>query len=293
MYLIEYLRDTPSLLYASATVLGLIIGSFLNVVIYRLPMMMERDWREQCKDFVAGGEPETGPEERYDLVSPGSRCPSCGQRIRPIENIPVLSYLVLGGRCAACGWKIPIRYPAVEALTGVMTLVVVWHFGMTVQAFAALLFTWSLIALSFIDLDTQLLPDSITLPMLWLGLGFNLFAVMVPLWDAVVGAMCGYGILWVVYQAFRLLTGKEGMGFGDFKLLAMLGAWAGWQSLPLTILISSVLGAVVGIAMIAFKGHGREVPIPFGPYLALAGWISLLWGERIVAAYLGTSAAPY
>ncbi len=291
MFIIEYFQINPGTFFLSVTVLGLIIGSFLNVVVHRLPVMMERDWREQCRDFVTGGNPPPEPDERYDLVSPGSRCPSCGQRIRPLQNIPLLSYLVLRGRCAACGWRIPLRYPVVELLTGVMSLAVAWKFGLSVQTLAVLLFTWSLIALSFIDLDTQLLPDSITLPMLWAGLAFNLFAVVVPLWDAVVGAICGYGILWIVYQAFRLLTGKEGMGFGDFKLLAMLGAWAGWQSLPLTILLSSVLGAIVGVSLMAFKGQSREVPIPFGPYLALAGWVSLIWGDRIIAFYLGTGAA--
>ncbi len=291
MFIIEYFQINPGTFFLSVTVLGLIIGSFLNVVVHRLPVMMERDWREQCRDFVTGGNPPPEPDERYDLVSPGSRCPSCGQRIRPLQNIPLLSYLVLRGRCAACGWRIPLRYPVVELLTGVMSLAVAWKFGLSVQTLAVLLFTWSLIALSFIDLDTQLLPDSITLPMLWAGLAFNLFAVVVPLWDAVVGAICGYGILWIVYQAFRLLTGKEGMGFGDFKLLAMLGAWAGWQSLPLTILLSSVLGAIVGVSLMVFKGQSREVPIPFGPYLALAGWVSLIWGDRIIAFYLGTGAA--
>jgi len=290
MFIIEYLQVNPGTFFLSVTVLGLIIGSFLNVVVHRLPVMMERDWREQCRDFVIGGNPPPEPDERYDLVSPGSRCPSCGHPIRPLQNVPVVSYMMLRGRCAACGWRIPLRYPAVELLTGLMSLAVAWKFGFSVQTLAVLLFTWSLIALSFIDLDTQLLPDSITLPMLWAGLAFNLFAVVVPLWDAVVGAICGYGILWIIYQAFRLLTGKEGMGFGDFKLLAMLGAWAGWQSLPLTILLSSVLGAIVGVSLMAFKGQSREVPIPFGPYLALAGWVSLIWGDRIIAIYLGTAA---
>ena len=292
MFVIETLRDYPVLFFSSVAFLGLVIGSFLNVVVHRLPVMMERDWREQCKAYISGAEPSTASEPRYDLASPPSSCPSCGRRIRPLENIPVLSYLALRGRCAGCGIRISLRYPAVEMLTCAMSLIVAWHFGVSVQTLAVLLFTWALIALTFIDLDTQLLPDSITLPMLWAGLAFNLFDVIVPLWDAVVGAMCGYGVLWFVYQAFRLLTGKEGMGFGDFKLLAMLGAWAGWQSLPLTILISSVLGAAVGISLIVLKGQSREIPIPFGPYLALAGWVSLMWGDRIIAAYLGTGAPP-
>ena len=287
MSVTETLQAFPVVFYLFIAFLGLVVGSFLNVVVHRLPIMMQRDWREQCRELVAESGATVEPEERFDLASPGSRCPSCGHRIRALENIPVLSYLALRGRCSACGHRISLRYPMVELLSCVMSLVVAWRFGVSVQTLAVLLFTWPLIALSFIDLDTQLLPDSITLPVLWLGLGFNLFTVIVPLWDAVVGAMCGYGILWIVYQAFRLLTGKEGMGFGDFKLLAMLGAWAGWQSLPLTILISSVLGAVVGISLMAFKGQDREVPIPFGPYLALAGWISLLWGDRIISWYLG------
>lgn len=288
MFLIGYLQDNSGMYLLFVTLVGLVVGSFLNVVVHRLPIMMQRDWREQCRDLISNGGAPAEPEERYDLASPGSRCPSCGIRIRPLQNIPVLSYVALRGRCAKCGWRIPIRYPAVEALAGAMSLVVAWQFGVSVQTLAVLLLTWSLIALSFIDLDTQLLPDSITLPMLWAGLAFNLFSVVVPLWDAVVGAMCGYGILWIVYQAFRLLTGKEGMGYGDFKLLAMLGAWAGWQSLPLTILLSSVLGAIVGVSLMAFRGQGREVPIPFGPYLALAGWISLIWGDRIISWYLGS-----
>ncbi len=293
MLLIDYLRDNTGMYLLFVTLVGLVVGSFLNVVVHRLPVMMQREWREQCREFLPDGDSTAEPEERFDLATPGSRCPSCGNRIRALQNIPVLSYLLLRGRCASCGWRIPMRYPAVETLAGAMSLVVAWQFGVSVQTVAVLLFTWSLIALSFIDLDTQLLPDSITLPMLWAGLAFNLFAVMVPLWDAVVGAMCGYGILWTVYQAFRLLTGKEGMGFGDFKLLAMLGAWAGWQSLPLTILLSSVLGAIVGVSLMAFKGQNREVPIPFGPYLAVAGWISLIWGDRIMAWYLGTGAQAF
>ncbi len=290
MSVTETLQAYPVVFYLFIAFLGLVVGSFLNVVVHRLPIMMQRDWREQCRELLPEGGPPVEPVERFDLASPGSRCPSCGHRIRALENIPVLSYLALRGRCSACGHGISLRYPMVELLSCAMSLVVAWRFGVSIQTVAVLLFTWPLIALSFIDLDTQLLPDSITLPVLWLGLGFNLFTVIVPLWDAVVGAMCGYGILWIVYQAFRLLTGKEGMGFGDFKLLAMLGAWAGWQSLPLTILISSILGAVVGISLMAFKGQDREVPIPFGPYLALAGWVSLLWGDRIISWYLGSGA---
>ncbi len=291
MHLIEYLRANPGVFLLFSTLLGLVIGSFLNVVIHRLPVMMERDWRGQCRELLGGDEATPEKTDAYDLVRPRSQCPSCGTQIRAVDNIPVLSYLLLHGRCAACGWHIPFRYPAVEILTGVLSLAVAWRFGLSVHMISALFFTWSLIALSFIDLDTQLLPDTITLPMLWAGLAFNLFGIHATLWDAVVGAMCGYGILWGVYQAFRLLTGKEGMGFGDFKLLAMLGAWTGWQNLPLIILLSSVLGAVVGIAMMLTKGHDREVPIPFGPYLAAAGWIGLMWGSDILQAYLNLTMA--
>jgi leader peptidase (prepilin peptidase)/N-methyltransferase len=291
MHVIEYLRANPAVFLLFITLLGLVIGSFLNVVIHRLPVIMERDWRGQCKELLGGDESPPEKTEPYDLVRPRSQCPSCGTQVRAADNIPVLSYLLLHGRCAACGWHIPVRYPAVEILTGVFSLAVAWRFGVSVHTISALFFTWSLIALSFIDLDTQLLPDAITLPMLWAGLTFNLFGIHATLWDAVVGAICGYGILWGVYQAFRLLTGKEGMGFGDFKLLAMLGAWMGWQHLPLIILFSSVLGAVVGIAMMLTKGHDREVPIPFGPYLAAAGWIGLMWGGDILQAYLNLSFA--
>lgn len=292
MDLIAFLQAGEAYTLLFAALAGLAVGSFLNVVVHRLPVMMEREWRDQCREFVAPEQAADGPAEPYNLLRPGSRCPSCGHRIRALENIPVLSFLVLRGRCAACGWRIPLRYPVVEFLTGVASVVVVWQLGFGAQAFAALLLTWSLIALSFIDLDTQLLPDAITLPVLWAGLAFNLFDTVVPLWDAVAGAICGYGILWLVYQGFRLLTGKEGMGHGDFKLLAMLGAWTGWQSLPLIILLSSVLGAVIGIVMMTLKGHERDTPIPFGPYLALAGWISLIWGERIIDAYVGLAMVP-
>lgn len=289
MYVIEFLRANPYVFLSFVTFVGLAVGSFLNVVVYRLPQMMEREWRHQCKELLAGDDVAEHAEPLLTLVRPRSRCPSCGHKIRAIENIPVLSYLMLHGRCSSCGWRIPLRYPAVELLTGLLSLAVAWRYGLSVETIGGLLMTWGLVSLSFIDLDTQLLPDSITLPMLWTGLAFNLFDVHALLWDAVLGAICGYGILWIVYQAFRLLTGKEGMGFGDFKLLAALGAWLGWQHLPLIILLSSVLGALVGITMMLAKGHERDVPIPFGPYLAAAGWIALVWGNEIISAYLDFS----
>lgn len=264
-------------------VLGLLVGSFLNVVIHRLPKMMERDWATQCA-ALRGEEPGTG--KPYNLVVPRSACPGCGHRIGALENIPVLSYAWLRGKCAACGAVISPRYPLVEAATGLLSAWAAWHFGPGWAALGALLFIWALVALTFIDLDTQLLPDGITLPLLWLGLLFNMGAVYVPLPEAVAGSVAGYLTLWSVYWLFRLATGKEGMGYGDFKLLAAIGAWLGWKMLPLVILLSSLVGAVVGIVLIALFRHGREHPIPFGPYLAGGGLIALFWGQPIVQAYL-------
>lgn len=288
MLLAQFLAANPLVLLCITALLGLVIGSFLNVVVFRLPKMMERDWRDQCAEIVAG---EVPCEERptYNLVVPRSRCPSCGHQITALENVPVLSYVVLGGKCSECGWRIPLRYPLVELLTAALSVAVVWRFGFGIQAAAALLLTWACIALSLIDLDTQLLPDSITLPALWLGLLLNTRGTFAPLEAGVIGAVAGYLALWSVYHVFRIVTGKEGMGYGDFKLLAMFGAWLGWASLPLIILLSSLVGAVVGVAMIALRGHDRNIPIPFGPYLAVAGWIALMWGNQIVHAYLGVT----
>lgn len=278
------LQANPVLALAMAFVLGLVLGSFLNVVVARLPVMIERDWRRECA-HTETREHHT-PEEPFNLVVPRSRCPHCGHRIGALENIPILSFLALRGRCAHCGVRIGWRYPLVEALTGVLSLVVVWRFGVGAAAAGALLATWMLIALTFIDLDQQLLPDTLTLPLLWLGLLFNLDGTFAPLAEAVVGAVAGYLTLWLVFHAFRLLTGKEGMGYGDFKLLGALGAWVGWPLLPLVVLLSSLVGALVGIALIAFRRHDRNVPIPFGPYLAVAGWVALLWGHELLGAYL-------
>lgn len=269
---------------AAAAVLGLCIGSFLNVVIHRLPRMMEREWRDQCAEL--SGE-ALDPGEPLTLARPRSRCPTCGHQIKALENIPVISYLVLRGRCSACSARISPRYPLVEILTGGLSVFTVWHFGPTPAAIAALFLVWSLIALTFIDFDAQLLPDSITLPLLWLGLLFNLWGGFADLPSAVIGAAVGYLSLWSVYWVFKLTTGKEGMGYGDFKLLAALGAWLGWQMLPVIVLLSSLVGAVVGIALIVFARHGRNVPIPFGPYLAAAGLIALFWGSQITRSYLG------
>jgi leader peptidase (prepilin peptidase)/N-methyltransferase len=278
-------NQLPWLLPVSLLCLGLLVGSFLNVVIYRLPLMMDARWRRDCCELL-----ELAPEKeaaRLTLATPNSHCPRCGSAIKPWHNVPVLSYLFLRGKCAACGVGIPLRYPAVETVTGLLTLALALHFPLSPALFGAVVFTWALIALTMIDVDHKLLPDDITLPLLWLGLLFNLSGTFAGLADAVIGAMLGYLTLWSVYWLFKLVTGKEGMGYGDFKLLAALGAWMGWQALPMIILLSSLVGAVCGIALMLIKRRGREVPIPFGPYLAAAGWISLLWGDAITNRYLG------
>lgn len=269
-----------------AGLFGLAIGSFLNVVIYRLPLMLERKWREQSQDILHPDRKTRDTPGRFDLATPGSRCPHCGHAITALENIPVVSYLWLRGKCSACAKPISWRYPLVELLTGVLTVMVAWHFGYSLAALAGMVLTWSLIALSLIDFDRQLLPDDITLPLLWAGLLLNVFAVFTPLSSAVIGAASGYVFLWLVYQLFRLVTGKEGMGYGDFKLFAALGAWLGWQNLPLIILLSSLVGAILGIAFILFLGRDRQLPIPFGPFLCVAGWIALLWGDTLTRYYL-------
>lgn len=273
-------------LAAMAGLLGLCVGSFLNVVIHRLPKMMEQEWHAQCAELR--GEMASTVEEPLSLAKPRSRCPACGHQITAIENIPLISYLfILRGKCSGCHTRISPRYPIIEAVTGLLSAYVAWHFGPTLQAAGGLVLVWALIALAAIDLDTQLLPDSITLPLLWLGLALNLWGAYVDLPSAVAGAMLGYLALWSVFWLFKLATGKEGMGYGDFKLLAALGAWLGWQMLPAIILLSSVVGAVVGITLIVATRHGRNVPIPFGPYLAAAGGITLFWGESITRSYLG------
>ena len=271
-------------LAAMAGLLGLCVGSFLNVVIHRLPKMMEQEWHAQCADLH--GE-STSTAAHLSLSKPRSRCPACGHQITAMENIPVISYMLLKGRCSGCSAPISLRYPLIEISTALLSAYTAWHFGPTIQTASALLLVWSLIALAAIDFDTQLLPDAITLPLLWLGLGFNLATTYVDLPAAVVGAMAGYLSLWTVFWLFKLSTGKEGMGYGDFKLLAALGAWLGWQMLPTIILLSSVVGATVGITLIVVTRRGRNIPIPFGPYLAAAGGISLFWGPQITRNYLG------
>lgn len=288
MLIVQYLAANPPVLLTFAGLLGLAVGSFLNVVIHRLPKMMEHDWRSQCAEILENTAP---PEQRpaYNLVVPRSRCPNCDHPITALENIPVVSYVALRGRCSDCGWRIPLRYPAIELLTALLSVMVIWNFGLTVQAGGALLLTWALVALSVIDFDTQYLPDSITLPFLWLGLAFNVTGTYTSTQASVIGAIAGYLTLWSVFHLFRLVTGKEGMGYGDFKLLALLGAWLGWSALPLIVLLSSIVGAVIGVALISMRGHDKNIPIPFGPYLAIAGWIALMWGDQLVDAYLGVS----
>ncbi|MEJ2442695.1 MAG: A24 family peptidase [Exilibacterium sp.] len=274
-------------LLAGGLVFGLVIGSFLNVVIFRLPTMLESRWTQDCCELLEmEPQQESTPTGTFNLIVPGSTCPHCGHKIRPWENIPLLSYLFLKGKCASCKASISPRYPLVELTTGVLSAAVAFHFGYSEQALAVLILTWSLIALTMIDIDHQLLPDQITLPLLWAGLLVNAQGIFVDLTDAVYGAVAGYLILWTVFWLFKLITGKEGMGFGDFKLLAALGAWMGWQSLPIIVLMSSLVGAVIGIAGILILGRDRNIPIPFGPYLAIAGWITLLWGDKITRLYL-------
>ncbi len=286
----------PAVLPWVALVLGLCVGSFLNVVIHRLPKMLDREWRAQCAELAAAAaEPDASAaaraarsagEGRYNLWSPRSACPGCGRTIPAAQNIPLVSWFLLRGRCAACGARIRARYPIVELAGGVIAAYSAARFGVSLAALGAMLFCWSLLALALIDLDTQILPDDITLPLLWAGLAFNLNATFARIEPAVIGAIAGYLVLWSVYWGFRLATGKEGMGYGDFKLLAAIGAWLGWQMLPLVILLSSILGAAVGVVLIAFAGHGRDKPIPFGPYLAGAGAVALFWGADMVRRWM-------
>jgi leader peptidase (prepilin peptidase)/N-methyltransferase len=285
MQALEYIAQEPAIFTVIIGLLGLLVGSFLNVVIYRLPIMMQNKWHQDCLEYL-GHDTETETKEPFNLVLPHSRCPGCGAVIKPYQNIPVVSYIFLKGQCANCKVPISIRYPLIEAFTSVTSALIAWHFGFTVQTGFALFLTWSLIALSFIDIDHRLLPDSITLPILWLGLFLSVFGFFTDSHASIIGAIAGYLTLWGVFHLFKILTGKEGMGYGDFKLLALFGAWLGWQYLPVIILLSSLVGAVIGTAMILFSKHDRNTPIPFGPYLAAAGWIALIWGTDINQAYL-------
>ena len=281
--LVELLQTLPFFFIVLCGITGLLVGSFLNVVIHRLPKMMEREWHAQCAE-LNGNEAANLPP--YNLILPHSACPQCGHKISALENIPVISYLLLRGKCKDCNTPISARYPIVETVSGLLSAYVAWHFGFGLTAVAALLFIWMLLALTCIDVDTQLLPDDITLPLLWLGLLFNLSTTFTDIHSAVIGAITGYLALWSIYWLFKLATGKEGMGYGDFKLLAAIGAWLGWQMLPLIIMLSSIVGAVVGITLIIAARLGRNVPIPFGPYLAGGGVIALFWGQSLTQGYL-------
>ncbi len=277
--------DSPLLLSLFAGILGLLVGSFLNVLIYRLPVIMQRGWKQECQEFLELPITEPSPKV-FNLCLPASRCPHCDAGIKSYQNIPVLSYLFLKGQCANCQQKISSRYPFVEAFTGIASAAVAYQLGGQIETIFALFLTWTLIALSGIDIDHQLLPDNITLPVLWLGLLLSLFNIYTDPVSSIIGALAGYLSLWSIYWLFKLITGKEGMGYGDFKLLALLGAWLGWQYLTIIILLSSLVGAIIGISMIIILGRDKNIPIPFGPYLAIAGWIALLWGDSINSVYL-------
>jgi leader peptidase (prepilin peptidase) / N-methyltransferase len=293
MALAEIYALAPTTVWIGVVALGLVVGSFLNVVIYRLPIMMQREWQLECDGYLRenGHVPNThnsnpGHPNKFNLAFPASRCPNCNMAIKPWQNIPVLSYLILQGACAKCKTPISMRYPIVEAVTAALGALLFWQFGPTPQALCGFVFLWCLICLTMIDVDHYLLPDTITLPLLWLGLLVNLFGTYTQLDSAVIGAVAGYLSLWAVYWGFKLLTGKEGMGFGDFKLLAALGAWMGWQYLPMIILLSSFVGAFLGVAAILFMGRDKTKPLPFGPYLAIAGLIAFMWGEDLLQQYL-------
>jgi leader peptidase (prepilin peptidase)/N-methyltransferase len=296
MDLLHLLQTNSVFFLIVVGIVSLMIGSFLNVVIHRLPIMMERMWRQQCEEFLSEEFlPEDSsdkklesakPKEKYNLIMPGSRCPHCGHHIGALENIPVISYLILKGKCSSCGQRISVRYPIIEAVTALLSVIVAWQFGFGWQTACGLVLTWALIALTMIDFDKQLLPDDITLPFIWIGLLLAMFGLFTDTHSSIVGAVAGYLSLWSFYWIFKLLTGKEGMGYGDFKLLAALGAWFGWQMLPVIILLSSFVGAAVGISMILFLGRDKNIPIPFGPYIATAGWIAMLWGQDITDTYL-------
>ena len=283
MSLLDLLQTTPAAFIGLCTILGLLVGSFLNVVIHRLPKMLELGWQQQCAELRGEAPPE---QERYNLLVPRSACPHCHHPISALENIPVLSYLVLRGKCRGCGTAISPRYPVIEAVSGILCGFAASHFGFGMSSAGAILLVWALLALTAIDFDTQLLPDNITLPLIWAGMIFNLSGTYTTLHDALLGAVFGYLSLWIVYWLFKLATGKEGMWYGDFKLLAALGAWLGWQMLPLIIVLSSLVGAVVGITLIIAVRQGRDIPIPFGPYLAGGGLIALFWGHTLTQSYL-------
>tara|TARA_R110000744_G_scaffold50166_2_gene108654 strand:+ start:113 stop:973 length:861 start_codon:yes stop_codon:yes gene_type:complete len=284
------MTNSPTYFYSIVFIFSLLIGSFLNVVIYRLPKMLEQGWKSECREFLADelAKPIKTDDSLITLSTPSSSCPSCQHKIRFYENIPVISWLFLRGKCSQCQAKISLRYPLVELATALLSVVIAAHYGVTFTTLLLLVLTWSLIALTLIDVDHMLLPDQITLPLIWLGLLVNINAAIVPLSDAVIGAVAGYMSLFSIFWLFKLITGKDGMGHGDFKLVALFGAWLGWQLLPLLILMASAVGAIIGISLMVFKNHQREQAIPFGPYLAIAGWITLIWGNGIWSWYLSS-----
>jgi leader peptidase (prepilin peptidase)/N-methyltransferase len=285
MPITELFHLYPLLIGSGIVLLSLLVGSFLNVVIYRLPVMMEREWKAEARALL-DIELEDEKPETFNLAFPNSHCPHCNTAIKSWQNIPVFSYLLLAGKCGNCQSPISKRYPLIEAVTAMLAAIIVWQLNTIPEIMAALFFSWALICLTMIDIDHKLLPDQITLPLLWLGLIVNSFEMFVPFMDAFWGAVAGYLILWSVYWIFKLITGKEGMGFGDFKLLAALGAWLGWQALPLILIFSSLVGVIIGITILTISKQGRETTLPFGPYLAIAGWITFLWGQQITSAYL-------
>lgn len=284
--LVYYFQHNVLFFYLSVGTLGLLIGSFLNVVIYRLPIMLQRNWKHECLVFLDQKNSTTEPIKDFNLSTPRSSCPSCNHPISAIENIPLISYIFLRGRCKGCKTHISIRYPIVELTTALLSFLIAIKFGITIQTLASLIFAWTLISLALIDFDTQLLPDTMTLPLLWLGLFLSLFHIYVEPYQAIIGALVGYLSLWSVYWLFKIITKKEGMGYGDFKLLAAIGAWLGWQMLPLVIMLSAFVGAFIGLSLIAIKGRDKSIPIPFGPFLSIAGFIALMWGDYINESYL-------
>lgn len=292
MQLLNLLQSSPVFFYTVLGILGLLVGSFLNVVIQRLPQMMENEWREECRRLLEDAIPESGNKEKFNLIIPRSRCPHCGHKITALENIPILSYILLRGKCSECRKTISLRYPIIELTSAAIAVFLGIHFGFGVQVLTAILLSWALLAMSVIDIDHQLLPDDITLTFLWIGLLVNIFGIFTDVYSSLIGAMAGYGILWTVYILFKAVTGKEGMGYGDFKLLAMLGAWLGWQQLPVIIILSSLCGAIVGVGLMMFRNLNKSHPIPFGPYLAAAGWISMIWGADISKAYIQWALHP-
>ncbi|MCY7294234.1 prepilin peptidase [Alteromonas sp. a30] len=287
-HIFELFSLYPTFFYTITFIISLMIGSFLNVVIHRLPIMMEKNWKAEFNSYFDNDDStSSNTEPAFNLATPGSTCPKCGHKIKAWENIPLISWLIQRGKCTSCRAAISARYPLVELLTGLLSLVIAFHFGPTYACLAALILTWSLIALTFIDADTMLLPDQITLPLLWLGLLISIDSIFVTPTEAIIGATAGYLVLWSLFWGFKLLTGKEGMGYGDFKLLAALGAWVGWQHLAIIVILSSFVGAILGIIILSIKGKDKNIPIPFGPYLAIAGWLTFLYGDWIAQQYWG------